>query len=180
VPRSAWLFRVLFVSMLVGLGVMGCADVNPTNPFDPTTPSAQQAKGSVRGRVELPRGNALTLLSDGSAELLDANDASAVFAQVALTADAPPADGAGDAGAISGPGGAFVFESVPAGRYRVRVRVPTFSVPTAEADVGIGAQVDVGTLYATLNGNSVIEGVITLDPPRPEGAAGVTIEVVRA
>jgi hypothetical protein len=97
---------------------------------------------------------------------------------VALTADAPSADGAGDAGAISGPGGAFVFESVPAGRYRVRVRVPTFSVPAAEADVGIGAQVDVGTLYATLNGNSVIEGVITLDPPRPEGAAGVTIEVV--
>ena len=172
------LIRLLFVAAFMSLGLLGCADVSPTNPFDPTTPSAQQAKGSVRGRVELPRGNEVARLGAGSAELLDANNASAVFAQVALTADAPPAGDAADAGAAGGPSGAFLFEGVPAGRYRVRVSVPSFSVPSADADVGIGAQIDVGTLYATLVGNSVVEGVITLDPPRPEGAAGVTIEVV--
>ena len=43
---------VLFGSAFILLST-ACMDVAPTNPYDPSTPAAQQAKGSVKGSVLL-------------------------------------------------------------------------------------------------------------------------------
>ena len=46
-------------SVFLGLCALlfsACAEVAPTNPFDPDTPSAQQEKGNVFGYLQLPAG----------------------------------------------------------------------------------------------------------------------------
>ena len=41
---------------LVTLLMSACAEVAPTNPFDPATPAAQQEKGNVFGYLQMPDG----------------------------------------------------------------------------------------------------------------------------
>ena len=58
-PNSIHLIKFLGVWVaLFALTCLGCSEVAPTNPFDPETPVAQQAKANVTGDVLLPEGEA--------------------------------------------------------------------------------------------------------------------------
>ena len=47
------MLRYLYLA-IIGWGMTsGCAEVAPTNPFDPSTPSSQQAVGQFSGLIEL-------------------------------------------------------------------------------------------------------------------------------
>ena len=55
-PSTMCKFRFSVLLALLALMTSACAEVAPTNPFDPDTPSAQQEKGNVFGYLQLPAG----------------------------------------------------------------------------------------------------------------------------
>ena len=84
--------------LLWALLLAACGEIAATNPYDPTTPAAQRAPASVRGRVALPAGFASTHLAT---------------VRLALRGDA------GDFTASPDAEGAFVFSEVPAAEWRL-------------------------------------------------------------
>ena len=51
------------------LGSAACSEVPATNPHDPRTPKAQQAHGSLSGRLVLPKGFSVALLEGATIRL---------------------------------------------------------------------------------------------------------------
>ena len=157
------------ILLLATLFTVSCAEVAPTNPFDPSTPAAQQAKATVHGFVALPPGYPPGRFGGAGIDLVGLGDASASGQMGAL------APGPVVAGEVSS--APFTFEGVPVGRYTLRARIEGFTVAELPLDVGIAEDVDVGTLRATLSGTSAIEGIATFEPAPPDGHSGIVVEI---
>lgn len=177
-PTPRHLHPILFVLGLTAL-LGACTNVDPSNPWDPSTPAAQQAKGRVRGAVALPPGYSPERLAGAGVDLFTASDAVRPIQQAALAAPAEDA-GATDAGVGAAVVAPFTFEGLTAGSYVVRPHIEGFEVPSADFALDIGGQADVGTLQAGVSGTSALEGLATLDPAPPEGHAGITVEVANS
>ena len=153
--------------LLTALFAVACAEVAPTNPFDPGTPAAQQAKAIVRGFVELPDDYPPERFGGAGIELVGLGDVSGSGQQAALSP--VPVVVAGDP--VRAP---FTFEGVPAGRYTLRARVEGFIVRRVpfDFDVAIAEDLDLGKFEATLSATSAIEGIAMFEPAPPYGHAG--------
>ena len=155
------------VCLLLLLGPTGCSDVPATNPYDPSTPAAQQARGTLEGRVALPTGYAAELFDGASVELRRADAPAQVARTAALStlADMTP------------PTGRFNFADLTAGVYLTRVQVPGLTVPVQTVEMTRGGRVDLGTLVAETAGGAFIEGVATLAGPAITNHGGILVSV---
>ncbi len=167
--------------LLLALG--GCsAEVDATNPFDPATPVAQQAKASLVGEVSVGAGFGASRLLGGVVRLLHGET---VAGRVELTES-----------------GRFRFEEVAAGAYGLRVEVPGFGPrslpvslrfgqaltlptielePLLEASTSVPVKGRVELAGATAHGGVRVE---VLDTPwgsltDPEGGYGLTLPTGR-
>lgn len=156
-PFTPWALLTLWA-----LG--GCSEVGPTNPFDPATPAAQQAPGAISGSLTLPEGYAASALEAARVTLR------------ALQADATPrtTDLASD--------GAFAFDDVPAGPYRLEAALDGFVPVVLIVDVPIGGTTRLGALplepasaEATASG---VRGVARLQGAPDGGHGDIAIEAV--
>ena len=128
------------VMCLVSVALVSCADVPPTNEYDPKTPKAQQKKGTVSGTLVLPEDFDATAFDDGLVRLF----AAAAPAEVAYETSLAPEPAAEGERAVA----AFQFDEVAAGTYALRPVVvgfaPQDAVPPIEVD--FGAAVAVGAI----------------------------------
>ena len=153
--------RTIPLCLLVLLGILACADIGASNPFDPATPAAQQAPGTVLGRLALPTGFAAT---------------EAEGIKVRLETGTPPERTQQEV--VSGPGGAFTFDGVPVGAYNLAVAADVFYSDAHPVDVGIGARIDVGVLQLKARGGSAIEGTARLAGAPVGDHRGIRIEAI--
>ncbi|MSP74257.1 MAG: carboxypeptidase regulatory-like domain-containing protein, partial [Myxococcales bacterium] len=126
------IFRSL--ALLSLLWLTGCAEVPATNPYDPTTPTDQQAGGRITGRVVVPEGYDLARLSELTVTL---RDLSLGGADGAASENLTPDLEGDDAGH-------FVFDPVRPGSDLIRVSAtglegdPLTVVVTPGSDIGLG------------------------------------------
>ncbi len=118
VARSAALCAVL----------LGCSEIDPTNPVDPGAPETVQAEGTLSGTIALPEGFDPALVADARLELRRFS----APAEVAYVAEVDPQ-------------GAFSLRVQPA-TYLASARLRGFSVEPIQAQVELGARVELGEL----------------------------------
>jgi hypothetical protein len=142
---------------------LGCSEMAATNPYDPATPAAQQAPGSIRGQVRLLRFTAPETTLEVLVELVAAGSDGALGTQK------PTADGR------------FAFEEVPAGTYEVRASLPGYLPESRRVAVGRGETVELGTLslqHDALGPYAVtFEGRIRLRGATEHGGTTVRLQV---
>ena len=97
---------------LVALFTAACAEVAPTNPFDPSTPAGQQAKATVHGFVALPPGYPPERFGGAGIDLVGLGDAS-TSGQMGTLAPGPVV-----AGEVSSDPAAFPYPRSPASARR--------------------------------------------------------------
>ena len=93
----------------------GCAEIPATNPYDPDTPTAQQARGTISGKLVVPEG----FLNES------------VFDDLSVTLVAASADEVAPRLASVNEIGQFLFSEVPAGTYQLLVSIAAFE-PVSE------------------------------------------------
>jgi uncharacterized protein YjbI with pentapeptide repeats len=142
----AWVFAAL----------TGCAEIPADNPYDPNAPVTVQATGAVRGRVLLPAGFAPALLADVRVTLTSQVDGDA---QRTVGLDAA---------------GAFTFDEVRPGDWRLVAALDGFGASPALFRVGIGASVDVGELTLSAR-TGVLVGRVRLRGAPDDGHAGTRV-----
>jgi uncharacterized protein YjbI with pentapeptide repeats len=159
--RPVLLCPLLVLALLLALGA--CSEVAPTNPYDPSTPEAQQAKGLVRGRVVLAAPYTAEVF-EGSVVTLSraATPESTAFE----TTPAPEGDA---------PEAAFTVVDVPAGLYWLRVQLTGFARMERLIEVTRGGEADVGTLSPDADVRSALQGVARLDGPGVEQHEGIVV-----
>lgn len=165
-PRTSGGFGTCAL-VLLGLGLLvACADVAPTNPYDPATPIAQQQKGQVVGTLRLPPGFGVDRLAD---------------AVVSLSAASSPAASAYDSPVevIEDPaGGRFTFGDIDPGAYRLTVGVRGLSADPIILEVGIGARVDVGEVGLLADQSASVEGVALRGGDAVVSHGGILVEAL--
>ena len=102
--------RVLVAGLIVLCVCVGCAEVAPTNPYDPDTPTSQQAVARISGQLVLPE-------SFFGADHFDGQ--TVVLASASDTDDEPRS-------AAIDIDGQFEFNDVSAGVYQLLVRLSGF------------------------------------------------------
>jgi uncharacterized protein YjbI with pentapeptide repeats len=102
--------RVLVAGLIMLCVCTGCADVAPTNPYDPDTPASQQAVARISGQLILPEGFFGADHFDGQTVALTS----------ASVTDDEPRNAAIDID------GQFEFNEVPAGIYQLLARFSGF------------------------------------------------------
>ncbi len=149
-------------TLLACLLTWGCSEVASTNPYDPRTPSDQQAASSVEGVLELPEGYEASLFARFRVGLRPLAEGAVVEAEVAET-------------------GRFVFDPVTAGAYQLSFTTPGFVPPDRAFQVEIGQPFDLGTLPLeplSADESGWVRGVVRL-AGAPDGQhGGSTVEAV--
>ena len=144
---------------LCALALAACTTtVDPSNPFDPKTPPAQQAPGKAFGRVDqtvLPGGGQTVKLTGSS--------------------------GAGsERSAVAGADGKFTFDSIEPDLYYVELRVDGFQ-PLLRPNVKVlaGQATDVGTLtpVALADAQGALSGTLTFEGGKHPSGAFARIEL---
>ena len=143
--------------------------MSPTNPFDPGTPAAQQAKASLTGVARLPAGFAESTLSEGHAWLFALTAPNDVAFEADLVPTTPAEDGRNR--------GTFTLDSIPADVYRLEVFVQGASVAPLLVNLPIGGTVDVGELTLDEKGGGFISGTAHLDGAGITSHAGIVVGV---
>ncbi len=149
---------------LAACGWMACStSVEATSPFDPETPAAQQAPGSLSGTLVLEDDAAL----DGaSVELWSLGEEAGLVASAGVV---PLEEPAGEA--------SFSFGEVTPGRYQVVARAPGHA--PRDALVRVSARVDTPLGRLRLEPRpAVVVGTVRLDPEPTAGHGGVRVEAV--
>ncbi|MCK6570988.1 carboxypeptidase regulatory-like domain-containing protein [Myxococcota bacterium] len=152
--RMTVYFFCLLASVLTAL--IGCAEIPADNPYDPNAPVTVQATGVVRGRVLLPVGIAPALLADARVTLTSQVDGNA---QRTVGLDAA---------------GAFTFDEVRPGDWRLVAALDGFGASPALFRVGIGASVDLGELLLSAR-TGVLTGRVRLRGAPDDGHAGTRV-----
>ncbi len=135
-----------------------CSDVGATNPFDPSTPAAQQAKASLTGTLLLPAGYGVEHFAEIQVEL---------------------APGEGEARASEvGVDGAFSFEDVPADAYALRLRSEAFLIAPRTIVVDLAAQLDLGIVEVAEGGLGVVTGIARRAGAGELGHQGIAVELL--
>ena len=150
--RIGWALAVCGWILLVAAA---CNDISATNPYDPLTPTDQQAVATVSGTLALPEGFDNALLEGTLAELHDL-----AHAENLLRA---PADQAG----------AFTFDRVPAGTYDFRVPLDGFRLAQPVlVTVAFGDTAALGTLTLAVDNRADQQGTLQGVARREGVAAG--------
>ncbi len=148
--------RALAAVALVLLN-LGCGEVSATNPFDPGSPATVQAEGRVEGRVVLPEGFDADLVQE---------------AEILLVRFSAPAEVAYRTNA--GAEGEFSIRVQPS-TYVVRVQLAGFVTDSIEAEVEIGAVLDLGELSPTPQVVASVAGTARRAGLGAEGPGGVGV-----
>ena len=153
------------LTLMVAAFLFGCANISPTNPFDPQTPAAQQATGTVLGRVVVPQNVDAAVLVTARLVLRNLAADQAVVAQVSPD-----------------PQGRYRMDDVVAGTYAVELALPGYFATPATAVVGIGQTVTVADLSISVDERALgtIVGRARLQGAPDDGNAGIRVEVVGA
>lgn len=168
--RISVLTLIVCVSTLAS-ALIGCADIAATNPFDPGSPSGQQAAGAVTGTLVRPLGH----------------DASRfVNARVTLVALGGPPRPASDAGATAAAEaaadpltGVFTVTDVVPGAYTVAFVVPGFRAPPMRVEVGIGETLSLGEVALEVpSRTTTITGVAHRAGAADDGHGGISVEAL--
>jgi len=153
---------------LLFLFFIGCAQVDPNNPFDPETPADQQARGRVSGRLVAPEGFDLARLPEVKVTLRDLETAGdGVSAQ-------PDLEG-GDAGT-------FVFDALRPTTYLLSVSVTGLSFEPVTLPVAPGAVLELGDLRlrapdAASARRGLLTGRVLRRGAADDGHAGISVRV---
>ena len=154
--------HLLLASLFLGF-LVGCNDVPPSNPFDPITPSAQQAKGAVTGIVHLQRFSNAIRLQSVVLELVNLQNGSERSYQ-----ESP--NGSGD----------FEFSDIPAGNYLLQASAVGFMSNQATVNIPIGLSVNVGVInlaHQSQTADSVwFRGQVLLDDQAFHGGTSVQLK----
>lgn len=155
-------FRLPVLWFATVLGVLSCAEIPTGNPWDPETPSAQQQKGEVRGRLVLPDG-------------FDAETLRAATVMLRNRGGGEPSRTEAPA-----PDGAFAFEAVAVGAYTVEVALTGFTGPLTPVVLGIGQAIDLGELPLRVDtaARGTFEGIARLQGAAPGAHAGIRVSAV--
>lgn len=148
------------VAIALGLLITGCPEISPTSPYDPATPAAQQATGSIAGQVILIDDEGLydpgVVLPNVRIGLYHPANAFDPFAERPVDDD-----------------GRFSFSEVPTGQWVVSARVSGFAPSSTTVDLGIAedhtmapmrlmpldlAQPEVAAATGTLRGRARLAG----------------------
>lgn len=181
-PPARAIPPALALGALLGALATACNDVPATNPYDPATPASQQRTAAVRGVVWLPADVTLAgIPSDAVIELVPfAAGEAAASVPLTLAALPEPEDTAECAG---GPRLRFdfVFESVTAGSYTLRVRALGFTAPDASLALAIGEDATRALcleLAGGATGGGRVEGVARLEGGGDLGNEGIRVRAV--
>ncbi len=143
------------------LGV-ACSEVPATNPFDPSTPAAQQATGRVSGRLVLPDGFAWDGPRAGATiELRAAENPNEVAYSAVVDAE-----------------GAFAIADVGAGAYTAAFVVPTMSADAVALVVPRGGAVDLGEIPLRAVAESSLQGKARRAGEADDAHGGIFVQVV--
>ncbi len=152
-----------FVLLALLFALASCSEVAPTNPYDPATPEAQQAKGTVRGRVAL----AAPYTADAfEGAVVTLSRASAPDETAFETTPSPEGET---------PEATFTLADVPAGLYWLRVRLTGFAAMERLIEVTRGGEADVGTLSPDADVRSALQSVARLDGPGVMSHEGIVV-----
>ena len=175
------LSRSVLPTLLLSLLSVACSDVPATNPYDPDTPVAQQAKASIRGVVTLPPGDEdLSVFQMGKIALYALQDVptdSSVCASSSLEA----ATRLGEISAPDSSGGQFEIADIEAGLYTIAACVQGYRPATKliELDRSASVTVDLKLARADVSQlSSAIVGLVRLEGQMDDGHGGVRIEAV--
>ena len=154
--------------MLVVL--LGCSDVAPTNPYDPETPLAQQARASLTGQLVLPNGYDATLRFDGL---------SVSLASTTMSGDEPKR-------ASVDSEGVFSFEDLGADVYQLSAVVSGFMPVSLLIEIQRGVDRRIPSVFLTPQALSEqaerqwVRGNVVLNGRSDNDQGGVLISVVGA
>ena len=95
----------------------GCAEVPATNPYDPTTPVAQQAKATIKGLITLPEGDEDLSVFDAGVVLLYPPTLVLARDTVCRTTEQMRAERRAELTATDQIGAQFEFTELPHGQY---------------------------------------------------------------
>ena len=125
--------RCLWVWVCLLVLCVGCdSTVDPDNPYDPDTPAAQQAKGTITGRLVAPEGASQDQVAQMrlSLTLLDSNTL-----QETITVDES---------------GSFVFTDIPAGDWQLEGQGGSLYLPRTYFTLPVGEGLALGLLQTAL------------------------------
>ena len=125
-PLDGFWARIALVLMVL---TTACEHIPTGNKWDPKTPAEQQAKGTLRGRVELLQFAGKEANQTINVELHESGDSPSE----ATDNQRPDADGR------------FAFQVSP-GTYEVVATAPGYMTATRSASLGIGADLDLGSI----------------------------------
>ena len=167
----------LAACLLVVFGLLGaCSDIPASNPYDPSTPAAQQATASIVGRLVLPQDFDATNFGGARVALSTQLDPAAEPRLAELT----PAETAEHRSAL-----AFSFPELPAGPFLLNVSVGTFqllrdgqSLTPLPVTLVVGRRLDLGDLPLTVppvTSRGGLQGIARLEGATRHG--GITVEL---
>ena len=161
---------VLAVVLLLHVLAAGCADIPASNPFDPSTPSAQQAPARLTGALLTPPGYAPAVYSEASIELRSASDPTQVAAHAAVDRASGTPEGVQR--------GTFELPAVAAGIYLLHVHVVGLALAPQTVELPVGGTVDLGELTLNAASGATIEGTATRADHPADGQAGILVVAV--
>jgi hypothetical protein len=152
-------------------GLVGCADIAPSNPYDPAAPTGQQAAGAVTGMLVRPLGHDASRFSDARVTLVTLGGTSS-----------PATDGGTPTSAeaaVDPLTGRFTAVDVAPGAYTVTFVVPGFRAPPMRVVVGIGETVQLGEIALEVpSRTTTITGVARRAGAPDDGHGGIFVEAL--